>query len=398
MKMGNDTVIVSAARTPFGKFGEALSALTAVELGSATIMEVMTRAGLSQYGHLIDNVIMGMVLQGGAGQIPSRQATIKAGLPEDVPSDTINKVCISSLRAISMADMSIRSKEANVVIAGGMESMSNSPYIVPKARWGHRMGDGRLIDLMVHDGLTCAFHNVHMAAHGNTIAKEVGISREEQDQWALRSHKNAVAAMDNGKLREEIVPVLVPRKKAKSILVEQDECPRRDTDIDKLRILRPLFDKEGTVTAGNAPGVNDGAASILVMSGQTADELGITPMARILGHTTVALEPTNIAKAPGLATNKLLEKIGMTVKDIDLFEINEAFAAVVLTSERIVGWDPDKVNVNGGAIAFGHPIGASGARIVMTLIYELKRRGGGIGLAAICGGGAQGDALALEVF
>jgi len=398
MQIGNDTVIVSAARTPFGKFGEALSALTAVELGAATIREILARTGLNQHGHLIDNVIMGMVLQGGAGQIPSRQATIQAGLPEEVPSDTVNKVCISSLRAICMADMSIRSKEASVVIAGGMESMSNSPYIMPKARWGHRMGDGRLVDLMVHDGLTCAFHKVHMAVHGSTIAKEVGISREEQDQWALRSHNNAVAAMDNGKLKEEIVPVLVPRKKADSILVELDECPRRDTDIDKLRKLRPLFDKGGTVTAGNAPGVNDGAASVLVMSGKRAVELGITPLARIIGHTTVALEPTNIAKAPGLATNKLLEKIKMNVKDIDLFEINEAFAAVALASGKIAGWDPDKVNVNGGAIAFGHPIGASGARIVMTLIYELKRRGGGIGLAAICGGGAQGDALALEVF
>lgn len=397
MVKSRETVIVSAARTPFGKLGGKLSSLPAVDLGAITIKEVLKRANLQNDGHMVDCVLMGMVLQGGAGQIPSRQASIKAGLPEEVPSDTINKVCISSLRAISMADMFIRAGEADIIVAGGMESMSQAPYAVPKARWGHRMGDGKLIDLMVYDGLTCAFHNVHMAVHGSTVAKEFGISREEQDRWALRSHQRAVKAMEEGKLDDEIVPVSVPQKKGNPVLVDRDEAPRPDTSMEKLSKLPPVFDREGTVTAGNAPGINDGAASVLVMSAEKARELGLKPLARILGHTSVAAEPTYIAKVPGLASNKLLKKLGMTIDDVDLIEANEAFAAVVLTSGQITGWDPEKVNVNGGAIAFGHPIGASGARIVMTLIYELHRRGGGIGLAAICGGGAQGDAMILQV-
>ncbi|MBO8167736.1 MAG: acetyl-CoA C-acetyltransferase [Thermoanaerobacteraceae bacterium] len=397
MVKSRETVIVSAARTPFGKLGGKLSSLPAVDLGAITIKEVLKRANLHNDGHMVDCVLMGMVLQGGAGQIPSRQASIKAGLPEEVPSDTINKVCISSLRAISMADMFIRAGEADIIVAGGMESMSQAPYAVPKARWGHRMGDGKLIDLMVYDGLTCAFHNVHMAVHGSTVAKEFGISREEQDRWALRSHQRAVKAMEEGKLDDEIVPVSVPQKKGDPVLVDRDEAPRPDTSMEKLSKLPPVFDREGTVTAGNAPGINDGAASVLVMSAEKARELGLKPLARILGHTSVAAEPTYIAKVPGLASNKLLKKLGMTIDDVDLIEANEAFAAVVLTSGQITGWDPEKVNVNGGAIAFGHPIGASGARIVMTLIYELRRRGGGIGLAAICGGGAQGDAMILQV-
>ncbi|WP_366921691.1 acetyl-CoA C-acetyltransferase [Metallumcola ferriviriculae] len=397
MSQHEGSVIVAAARTPFGKFGGALSSLSAVELGAITIREVLNRANLAGSND-VDNVIMGMVLQGGAGQIPSRQASIKAGLPQEVPSDTINKVCISSLRAISMADMSIRSDEADIVVAGGMESMSNAPYFLPKARWGQRMGDGKLKDLMIHDGLFCAFHDVHMAVHGSTVAKECNISREEQDQWALRSQQRAIAAMDAGKFAEEVVSVEVPQKKAESLIVSRDESPRRDTSLDKLAQLPPVFDPNGTVTAGNAPGVNDGAASTVVMSTAKAQELGLKPLARIIGHTTVAEEPTYIAKVPGLASNKLLNRLGMTIKDVDLIEANEAFAAVALTSGQITNWDPELVNVNGGAIAFGHPIGASGARIVMTLIYELKRRGGGIGLAAICGGGAQGDAMLLEVY
>jgi acetyl-CoA C-acetyltransferase len=389
-----ETVIVSAVRTPFGKFGGVFKDFTAVELGALAIKGAMKEF---QDQVEVDYVLMGMVLQGGAGQIPSRQASIKAGLPQEVPSDTINKVCISSLRTISMADQMIRSGDADVVVAGGMESMSNASYGVPSLRWGKRMGAETVIDLMVHDGLTCAFHNVHMALHGSKVAKEYGISRQEQDEWALRSHQLASHALKSGRLEAEIVAVVINQPKGQKIIVNQDEAPRADTSLAKLVSLQPLFDPEGTVTAGNAPGVNDGAAALLLMSREKADKLGIKPLATVLGSAMVAAEPAYIATVPGLATKKLVGKLGMTVNSLDLIEANEAFAAVALTSEKIAGWDANKVNVNGGAIAFGHPIGASGGRIVTTLIHELVRRGGGIGLAAICGGGAQGDALAVRV-
>ncbi|OAT81749.1 acetyl-CoA C-acetyltransferase [Desulfotomaculum copahuensis] len=389
-----ETVIVSAARTPFGKLGGALTPLTGPQLGGIVIREAVNRAGIPD--EAIDNVIMGMVLQGGAGQIPSRQATRLAGLPWEVPSETINKVCASGLRSVTMGDQIIRAGDASVIVAGGMESMSNAPHFA-RVRWGLRMGDTQLTDLMVHDGLWCAFYNRHMGIHGGVVAKEYGVSREEQDVWALRSHQRAIDAIDAGRLKEEIVPVEVPRKKGGPLNVDTDEGPRRDTGLEALRRLPPVFDPENTVTAGNAPGVNDGAGALVLMSREKAQELGKTPLATILGHASVSQEASYIATVPGLSVQKLLAKKNMSAGRVDLFEINEAFAAVVLVSQKIAGWDPEKVNVNGGAVAFGHPIGASGARILMTLIYELRRRGGGIGVAAICSGAAQGDAVMVRV-
>lgn len=389
-----ETVIVSAARTPFGKLGGALTPLTGAQLGGIVIREAVNRAGIPD--EAIENVIMGMVLQGGTGQIPSRQATRLAGLPWEVPSETINKVCASGLRSVTMGDQIIRAGDASVIVAGGMESMSNAPFFA-RVRWGLRMGDTKLTDLMIHDGLWCAFYNRHMGIHGGVVAKEYGVSREEQDVWALRSHRLAVAAIDAGRLKEEIIPVEVPRKKGGPLVVDTDEGPRRDTGLEALRRLPPVFDPENTVTAGNAPGVNDGAGALVLMSREKARELGKRPLATILGHASVSQEASYIATVPGLSVQKLLAKKNMSVDQVDLFEINEAFAAVVLVSQKIVGWNPEKVNVNGGAVAFGHPIGASGARILMTLIYELRRRGGGIGVAAICSGAAQGDTVMVRV-
>jgi acetyl-CoA C-acetyltransferase len=389
------TVIVSAARTPFGRFGGSLKQLPATRLGGIVIAEALKRAGVE--GSLVDNAIMGMVLQGGAGQIPSRQATREAGLPWEVPSETLNKVCASGLRAVTLGDQIIRAGDAEVIVAGGMESMSNAPFFTDGARWGMRMGDGALVDLMVHDGLTCAFHKFHMAIHGSTVAREYGITREEQDDWALRSHQLAIQAIDAGRLADEIVPVSIPQKKGEPVVVATDEGPRRETTRELLAKLKPIFVKDGTITAGNAPGVNDGAGALVLMSREKAGQMGIKPMATILGHASVSAEATYIATVPGLAGNKLLAKLGMKIDQIDLFEANEAFAAVVLVSGKITGWNPDKVNVNGGAVAFGHPIGASGARILTTLIYELRRRGGGLGMASICSGTAQGDAILVRV-
>lgn len=388
------TVIVSAARTPFGRLGGGLKPLTAAQLGGIVIQEAMKRAGIPDES--VDNVLMGMVLQGGAGQIPSRQATRNAGLPWETPSETINKVCASGIRSVTIGDQMIRSGDADIIVAGGMESMSNAPYFT-RSRWGLRMGDSKMHDLMVHDGLWCAFHNKHMAVHGGVVAKEYGVSREEQDQWALRSHLLAVDAMDKGRLEDEIIAVPIPQKKGDPMLVKSDEGPRRDTNLEALRRLAPVFDPENTVTAGNAPGINDGAGAMVIMSDTKALELGIKPMATILGHASVSQEAAYIATVPGLAINKLLAKQGLDINSIDLLEVNEAFAAVALVSGKIAGWNPDRVNVNGGAIAFGHPIGASGARILATLIYELRRRGGGLGLAAICSGAAQGDAVLVRV-
>ncbi|BDG45309.1 acetyl-CoA C-acetyltransferase [Saccharococcus caldoxylosilyticus] len=389
------TVIVSGVRTPFGKFGGALQPLTAAELGGIAVKEALARANIS--GEQVDQVILGTVLQGGQGQLPSRQAMRHAGIPWEVRTETINKVCASGMRAVTLGDQIIRLGEAEVVVAGGMESMSNAPYILPKARWGLRMGDGAVKDLMVYDGLTCSFTGVHMGVYGGETAKELGISREEQDKWAYRSHQRAIAAMEAGLLAEEIVPVAVPQRKGEPILVAHDESPRKDTSLEKLAKLPPVFDPQGTVTAGNAPGVNDGAAALVLMSEERAAREGIQPLATILAHTAIAVEAKDFPKTPGLVINELLRKTGKTVADIDLFEINEAFAAVALASIQIAGIDPEKVNVNGGAVALGHPIGASGARIIITLIHELKRRGGGIGIAAICSGGGQGDAIMVQV-
>lgn len=389
------TVIVGAARTPFGKFGGSLKALSAVDLGAVAIKAALERSGVE--ADQVDEVIMGMVVQAGAGQVPSRQAARKAGLPWEVASETINKVCASGMRAVTMGDQIIRAGDGEIIVAGGMESMSNVPYAIPDARYGLRMGDATVRDLMMYDGLTCPFDQVPMAVHGSNVAEEFDITREAQDLWALRSQQRATQAIQNGRFAEEIVPVTIPQRRGEPLLVTTDEGPRPDTTIEGLAKLQPVYKKDGTITAGNAPGINDGAAAMVLMSDAKAQELGIQPLATILGHAQVGAEAPYIATTPGLAIQKLLQKTGVALDEIALFEVNEAFAAVTLTSGKIVGWDDEKVNVNGGAIALGHPIGASGARIIMHLAYELKRRGGGLGIAAICSGAAQGDAILIKV-
>lgn len=390
------TVILSGVRTPFGKLGGALSTLTASQLGGIAIKEAMVRANVDS--GQIDEILMGNVLQGGQGQIPSRQAARHADIPWSVKTETINKVCASGLRSVTLADQIIRAGDEEVIVAGGMESMSNAPYILPKARWGLRMGDSLVEDLMVHDGLKCSFTGAHMGTYGNRAAKELQLTREDQDLWALRSHKRAVKAMEQGKFSEEIVPVSVPQRKGDPIVVEHDEAPRKDTSIERLSKLGSVFNHDGTITAGNAPGVNDGAAALVLMSEDRALKEGRKPLATIIGFAAIALEAKDFPKTPGLVIGDLLKKTGKTVEDIDLFEINEAFAAVVLACNQLAGLNPEKVNVNGGAVALGHPIGASGSRIIITLIHELKRRGGGIGIASICSGGGQGDAIMVEVY
>ncbi|KON66841.1 acetyl-CoA acetyltransferase [Peribacillus butanolivorans] len=389
------TVIVSGVRTPFGKFGGGLSSLTASQLGGIAIKEAVKRAGIES--SQIDEVIMGNVLQAGQGQIPSRQAARLAGLPWEVKTETINKVCASGLRSVTLADQIIRLGEEEIIVAGGMESMSNAPYILPKARWGLRMGDAPLKDTMISDGLSCSFTGVHMGTYGNSTAEELELTREDQDSWAYESHQKAIKAIDGGFLAEEIISVQVPVRKGEPITIEHDEGPRKDTSSEKLAKLGPAFNNEGTITAGNAPGVNDGAGALVLMSEDRAEKEGKTPFAYILGHAEVAVEAKDFPKTPGLVINKILEKTGKSIEDIDLFEVNEAFAAVALASGKIANIEPEKVNVNGGAVALGHPIGASGARIIITLMHELKRRGGGLGIAAICSGGGQGDAILIEV-
>ncbi|MFS0666455.1 acetyl-CoA C-acetyltransferase [Peribacillus frigoritolerans] len=389
------TVIISGVRTPFGKFGGGLSSLTASQLGGIAIKEALVRAGIE--GSQVDEVIMGNVLQAGQGQIPSRQAARHAGLPWEVKTETINKVCASGLRSVTLADQIIRLGEEEIIVAGGMESMSNAPYILPKARWGLRMGDGELKDTMISDGLSCSFTGVHMGTYGNSTAKDLEITREEQDNWAYESHQKAIKAIDGGILAEEIISVQVPVRKGEPITIEHDEAPRKDTSAGKLAKLGPAFNNEGTITAGNAPGVNDGAGALVLMSEERAEKEGKTPFAYILAHAEVAVEAKGFPKTPGLVINELLKKTGKSIEEIDLFEVNEAFAAVALASGKIANIEPGKVNVNGGAVALGHPIGASGARIIITLMHELKRRGGGLGIAAICSGGGQGDAILIEV-
>jgi acetyl-CoA C-acetyltransferase len=389
------TVIISGVRTPFGKFGGGLSSLTASQLGGIAIKEALVRAGIE--GSQVDEVIMGNVLQAGQGQIPSRQAARHAGLPWEVKTETINKVCASGLRSVTLADQIIRLGEEEIIVAGGMESMSNAPYILPKARWGLRMGDGELKDTMISDGLSCSFTGVHMGTYGNSTADDLEITREEQDSWAYESHQKAIKAIDGGILAEEIISVQVPVRKGEPITIEHDEAPRKDTSAGKLAKLGPAFNNEGTITAGNAPGVNDGAGALVLMSEERAEKEGKTPFAYILAHAEVAVEAKDFPKTPGLVINELLKKTGKSIEEIDLFEVNEAFAAVALASGKIANIEPGKVNVNGGAVALGHPIGASGARIIITLMHELKRRGGGLGIAAICSGGGQGDAILIDV-
>lgn len=389
------SAILAGARTPFGKLGGDLSSLSASELGGIAVKEALARSNVKP--DEVQEVILGSVLQGGQGQIPSRQAAQKAGIPWGVKTETINKVCASGMRAVTLADQIIRSGDEEVIVAGGMESMSNAPYIMPKARWGYKMGNATVIDLMIHDGLTCSFSGVHMGTYGNNSANEYEITRETQDEWAFRSHHLAIIAREKGLFAEEVVPVEVKQRKGGPIIMAQDEGPRSDTSIEKLAKLKPVFGSEGTITAGNAPGVNDGAAALVLMSEDRAAREGRKPLGFIIGHAEVAVEAKDFPKTPGLVINDLLKKCGKTVEEIDLFEINEAFAAVALASCKIAGLNPEKVNVNGGAIALGHPIGASGARIILTLAYELNRRGGGIGIASICSGGGQGDAIMIEV-
>ncbi len=389
------TVIVGFARTPFGRFLGTLRTVPAVELGAVVIKEALVRAGVS--GEALDNVILGMVVQAGAGQIPSRQATIRAGLPPEIPSETINKVCASGLRAVNIGDLLIRCGEAELVVAGGMESMSSVPFMMPRVREGLRMGDGPVIDGMVRDGLWCPFHDVHMGVHGGRIpAEEFGITREEMDRWALRSHRLAVAAAGAGRVEAELVPVSVPQRRGEPLLFERDELPRSDTAMEKLAALPPAFEPAGLITAGNAPPISDGAGALVLASAEKAAQLGLEPLAEIVSFGCASREPSYISTVPYHAAVQALEKAGLASDQLALIEINEAFAAVPLTCMQLGGWAEEKINVNGGALALGHPIGASGARILMTLIAELRRRGGGYGLATICSGAAQGEATIIR--
>ena len=389
------TVIAGFARTPFGRFLGSLSRLPAVDLGATVLREALHRAGVPD--DKVDRVILGMVLQAGAGQIPSRQATIRAGLSPEIPSETINKVCASGLRAVNWGDMLIRCGEAELVVAGGMENMSAAPYLLPWAREGQRMGGGPAVDGMIRDGLWCPFHNVHMGVHGSSVpAREFGITREEMDRWALRSHRRAVAAADRGLLAAEIVPVSVPRRKGEADF-KSDELPRRQTSLEKLAALPPAFEPEGLITAGNAPPVSDGAAALVLTSSSLAERLGLEPLAELLSFGSASREPSYISTVPYFAAEEALQKAGLSAGQMDLIEVNEAFAAVPLTCMKLGGWEEKIVNVNGGAVALGHPIGASGARILITLIAELRRRGGGYGLATICSGAAQGEATVIRV-
>jgi|SRR5215217_590972 len=388
------TVILGAARTPFGRFGGVLSPLSAPELGGAAIREAVDRSGVED-GEL-QHSIFGIVVQAGVGQIPSRQANFHAGLPFTLTTETLNQVCASGLRSATLGETLIRAGDYDVILAGGMESMSNAPYLLPKARWGARMGDTPALDSMMHDGLLDAFEHVNMIRFGTDGAEKFDISREQQDEWALRSHQRAAAATDDGRLPEEIVGVKVPGKKGQANFVDADEPIRRDTTIEKLAKLSPI-DEGGTVTAGNAPGVTDGAGALVLASESYAEKRGLEPLGTIVAHAKVAEEPPSLLTVPGNSGKLALHKAGWSAKDLDLVEINEAFAGVAIHSTRILGVNPEIVNVNGGALALGHPVGASGARILTTLFYELRRRGGGRGLAAICSGGGQGDAVLVEV-
>jgi acetyl-CoA C-acetyltransferase len=380
------SVIVSAVRTPFGKLGGGLAGFEAPALGSLVIKAGLERAGVEP-GE-VEYVIMGQVLQAGAGQAPARQAAIGAGIPKEVPADTINKVCASSIRAVQMADQMIRAGDHELVVTGGMESMSNAPYLLKKARFGYRLGHGDVIDHMVFDGLTSTFDESHMVVQASRVARELGISRESQDAWAARSHERAAAAQDGGRFDDEIVAVGD---------VTADESVRRDTSLEKLAALKPVFDPEGTTTAGNAPGVNDGASCVVVCSEEYAQRRGLTVLARIVSQGYVADDFAYLARTPAKAGHIALEKAGRSIGDVKRVEINEAFSSVALQSTKLLGADEEIVNVNGGAVALGHPIGASGGRIVGTMVHELARNGGGLGLAAICSGGGGGDALLIEV-
>jgi acetyl-CoA C-acetyltransferase len=380
------SVIVAAVRTPFGRLGGGLAKYEATELGAIAIKAALDRVGLEPDEP--EYVVMGQVLQAGAGQAPARQAAIGAGLPIEMPADAINKVCASSIRAVEIADAMIRAGEHECIVTGGMESMSNAPYLLKKARFGYRLGNGELIDSMVFDGLTSTFDELHMVQQNSKVARELGITRDEQDAWAFRSHHRAADAQDDGRFADEIVPVGD---------VTADESVRRDTTLEKLAELKPVFDPEGTTTAGNAPGVNDGASCVIVTSEEFARRRGLEVLATIVAQAYVADDFAYLARTPARAGHRALEKAGKSIDDVKRVEINEAFSSVALNSTRMLGADEEIVNVNGGAVALGHPIGASGGRIVGTMVHELRRNGGGLGLAAICSGGGQGDALLVEV-
>ncbi len=388
------SVILGTARTPFGKMGGALSTLGATDLGGQVIEAALERSGVDPAQ--VDQVVFGQVLQAGQGQIPSRQAQIKGGVPRDVPSETVNKVCASGMRTLGIADMAIRAGDTEVAVTGGMESMSQAPYLLPGARFGFRMGDANAVDAMTHDGLTNPFTEKQMINEASEVSNELEITRVDMDRFAERSHRLAAEATDAGRLADEIVGITVKSRKGETT-VEADEAIRPDTTLETLAKLRAIGGDDATHTAGNAPGVNDGAGAIVVASEEWAQANGKTPLARVLSYGMVGDDFAYLAKTPANAAKQALEKIGKSPEEVDLWEINEAFASVALNSVRMLGVDEDKVNVNGGAIALGHPIGASGSRIVGSLVHELQRRGGGLGVAAICSGGGQGDAIVIEV-
>ncbi|HEU0316934.1 MAG TPA: acetyl-CoA C-acetyltransferase [Solirubrobacteraceae bacterium] len=388
------TVILGAARTPIGKLGGGLAPLDATELGGIAIQAALERAAVEP--EQVQHVVMGQVIQAGQGQIPSRQAQIKAGVPKEVSSETINKVCASGIRAAGMIDAAIRAGDLDVAVGGGMESMSNAPYLLPGARFGFRMGDAKAIDSMIKDGLTNPFSGKHMAQEASEVAAELELTRADMDRWALRSHQLALKATDEGRLPEEIVPVTIKGRKGDTT-VEVDEAPRRDTSLESLAKLPPIFMKDGSHTAGNSPGVNDGGGALVLASDEWARANGKEALAEIVAQAQVADDFPYLARTPALAARQALAKAGLSPEEIDVWEINEAFASVTLNSIRMLGIDEDRVNVNGGAVALGHPIGASGARILGSLVLELRRRGGGLGCAAICSGGGQGDAVIVEV-
>jgi len=389
-----EAVIISAVRTPVGKFLGALKGFKATELGAIAVREAVKRAGVSPED--VDEVIMGNVIQAGLGQNPARQAALHGGLPNTVSAVTVNKVCGSGLKAIMMAAQGVQLGDTEIVVAGGMESMSNAPYLIPKAREGYRLGNGTLVDTVINDGLWCAFDDQHMGCTGEVVSELFHVSREEQDEYALNSHRKASAAINSGKFRDEIVPVEIKQRKGPPLIFDTDETVRADTSLESLGKLKPAFKEGGTVTAGNAPGVNDGASAVVVTSAARAQQLGVEPLARIVGQATSGVEPKLVMMAPVEAIKKLLQKTGWSLADVDLIELNEAFAVQAVAITRELNLDPEKINVNGGAVALGHAIGQSGSRILTTMLYEMKRRNVHRGIAALCLGGGNAVAMAVE--
>jgi len=389
-----DVVIASAARTAVGSFGGGLKDIPAVELGKIAVMEALKRGGVKP--EMVEEVILGCVLTAGQGQNPTRQVLIRAGIPKEIPGTTINKVCASGLKSVMMAAQAIKAGDADIIVAGGMESMSQAPYLLTGARWGYRMNDGPVVDGMIHDGLMDIFNRYHMGITAENVAEKFAVTRKDQDELAFRSQQNAGRAIQEGRFKDEIVPVSIPQKKGNPLVFDTDEHPRPKTTMEALTGLRPAFKKDGTVTAGNASGINDGAAAVVVMSAEKAKALGIQPIARIKSYATAGVAPEIMGTGPVPSSQMALKKAGLTVKDLDLIEANEAFAAQAAYVNRTMGWDIEKVNVNGGAIALGHPIGASGARIFVTLLYEMKKRQSRFGLATLCVGGGMGGAMIVE--